>query len=63
MPIFVVMDNNIVSNRIVADTLELAEEMTNATCLEVPKSKEINNGWFYDGTDFISPEGMRSRNA
>jgi hypothetical protein len=63
MPIFVVMHNNIVSNRIVADTKELAEEATNATCVEVPKFKEINNGWFYDGTDFISPEEMKERNA
>jgi hypothetical protein len=63
MPIFVVMNNNIVSNRIVADTLELAEEMTNAACVEVSKSLEINNGYFYDGTDFVSPEEMRNRNA
>lgn len=63
MPVFVVVNNNIVSNRIVADTLELAEEITNATCVEVPKSLEVNNGYFYDGTDFVSPEEMRNRNA
>jgi len=53
---FAVIENGVVINTIIAETLEIAETVTNKTCVEfelVAGSAGI--GWGYDGTNFIPP--------
>jgi hypothetical protein len=50
---FAVLDNNLVVNVIVADTLEIAEEVTAKTCTELIGSAGI--GWTFDGASFVKP--------
>ena len=54
MPKFTVLNNNVVENIIVADTLEIAQEVTGKTCVQLPSNSFIVNlGDLYDGTFFI----------
>jgi hypothetical protein len=53
---FAVIKDGVVNNVIVAETKEIAEEVTSLTCVEVslePGSPAI--GWTYDGKDFSAP--------
>ena len=53
---YAVIKDGIVNNVIVADTKEIAEEVTGLTCVEVehvPGAPGI--GWSYDGTNFTAP--------
>lgn len=52
---FAVIDNNVVVNIIVADSLEIAENATNKTCVEYQDSDPVLIGWFWDGTNFVKP--------
>lgn len=52
---YAVIDNNIVINIIVADTKEIAEEVTGLTCVEYTDENPAGIGWTYDGENFISP--------
>ena len=58
MATFAVVLNNIVSNVIVADTKEIAEQITGFSCIEYTQENPAGIGWVYDlETDsFISPE-------
>jgi hypothetical protein len=53
---YAVIKNGIVNNVIVADTKEIAEEVTGLTCVEVenvPGAPGI--GWSYDDAEFTAP--------
>ena len=52
---FAVIDSGVVTNVIVADTKEIAELVTNLTCVEYTDSNPAGIGWIYDGTKFIAP--------
>jgi len=53
---YAVIQNNIVSNIIVAESKEIAENATGFNCVEVDSSTfEVSVGWSYDGTDFTAP--------
>lgn len=49
----VLSPDNLVVNRIVAETLELAESFTNSTCVECDGTSNIGDTW--DGTSFVKP--------
>jgi hypothetical protein len=51
---YAVIENGIVINAIVADSKEIAEEVTGRLCIELP---EVNfgRGDTWDGTNFIKP--------
>ena len=53
---FAVLSNNIVTNVIVANTLEDAELATNSVCVEIQENKNAGIGDTWDGTKFIKPE-------
>lgn len=53
---YAVIKDGIVNNVIVADSKEIAEQVTGLTCIEyenVPGAPVI--GWTYDGTSFSAP--------
>jgi hypothetical protein len=52
---FAVIGNNVVTNIIVADSKEIAEQVTNATCIEYSEANPAGIGWTYDGTTFTAP--------
>lgn len=52
----VLTQNNVVENIIIADTKEIAEQVTNLVCLEAPSElTALAIGWTYDGTNFNPP--------
>jgi hypothetical protein len=53
---YAVLVNGVVDNIIVADTQEIAEAVTQKTCVEVNEEIAVNIGWTYDGTTFIAPK-------
>ena len=55
MSTFAVINNNTVINVIVADTKEIAEQVTNLTCVEYTAENPAAIGWTYDGENFIAP--------
>jgi len=52
---FAVISNNNVTNLIVADSKEVAEEATGFTCVEYTDENIPLIGWTYDGVNFIDP--------
>jgi len=52
---FAVIENGIVTNIIVADSLAIAQEVTGKTCVEYTDDKPAGIGWSYDGTNFTAP--------
>jgi hypothetical protein len=52
---FAVMSNNLVTNIIVADTLEIAEAVTNQNCIPYTDETPVGINWSYDGVNFINP--------
>lgn len=52
---FAIIENNIVTNVIVADTIEVAEQITGLTCVEYTTENPAGIGWTYDGENFIAP--------
>lgn len=52
---FAVIENGIVQNVIIADTKEIAEEVTNLTCVETVSSNPAHIGLGFDGTTFEQP--------
>ena len=53
---YAVIKDGIVNNVIVADTQEIAEQVTGLTCVEIehePGAPGI--GWSYDGAEFSAP--------
>lgn len=53
---FAVIKNGLVVNVIVADSKEIAEKITELTCIEIPYEPGAPGiGWNYDGITFIAP--------
>lgn len=54
---FAVLNGSTVSNLIVADSLQVAESIVKATCIEIPKDSDASIGDTYDSTtqEFIKP--------
>ena len=51
---FAVIENNILTNLIIADTLEIAESLTGNKCVEYNEENDyVLIGSKYDGTNFI----------
>jgi hypothetical protein len=49
MAIFAVLDNNnVVTNTIVCESLELAEEVTGCVCVEITNENPAGIGWIYN---------------
>jgi hypothetical protein len=55
MATFAEIKNGVVTNIIVADTKEIAELVTQSTCIEYTEENPAGIGWTYDGTKFIQP--------
>jgi hypothetical protein len=55
MATFAVIKDGIVTNLIIAETLEIAEMVTEQTCVEKTTDQLISIGWTYDGTVFAEP--------
>lgn len=56
MPNFAVVENNIVTNVIIADSLESAEYASGKTCIEYTDTFPAGIGWTWDGSRFIYPK-------
>ncbi len=54
MATFAVIDSNIVENIIVADTKEIAEEVTGKECVEYTDSNPAHIGWTYANDVFTA---------
>jgi len=52
---YAVISGNTVTNVIVADTKEIAEQVTGLTCIEYTAENPAGVGWTYDGEKFIAP--------
>lgn len=53
---YAVIKNGIVDNIVIADTKEIAEEVTSLTCIEYENTIDAPGiGWTYDGTNFSAP--------
>ena len=55
MATFAVIENNIVTNTILAETLADAELGSGKTCVEYTELNPASIGWTYDGTTFTAP--------
>jgi len=56
---FAILDiNNIVENIIVADSLETAENVTKAICIQYDDANPAYIGWQYNGTTFVDPNAQ-----
>jgi hypothetical protein len=56
MATYAVINNGIVENVIVAESLEIAEQIVSFTCVEYTDQNPAGIGWTYDGKKFIAPE-------
>jgi hypothetical protein len=52
---YAVMNDNIVENIIVADTKEIAEQVTGKECIEYTDSNPAGIGWAYADGVFTAP--------
>lgn len=50
----VIADNKVI-NVIVADSKEIAEAVTNLTCVEITEENIAGIGWTYNGSTFEQP--------
>lgn len=55
MATFAVIENNTVTNVVVAETKEIAETVTGLTCIEYTEENPAGIGWGYDGINFVEP--------
>ena len=55
MATFAVLINDVVSNVIVADSKEIAEQVTSRTCIEYTEENPAGVGWTWDGSKFTEP--------
>lgn len=51
---FASISNGIVHNLIMAETLEIAEAVTNLTCVEYTDPETVGKDWVYDGNVFTN---------
>lgn len=64
MPKFIVLNNNVAENIIIADTLEVAQEVTGKICVQLPSNDFIVAfGDLYDGTNFVPDRNGPERYA
>lgn len=56
MATYAVITDSRVENIIVADTVEIAEAITNATCVEYTTENPAAVGWLWDGSTFIKDD-------
>ena len=56
MATFAVMAGNYVSNIIIADSKEIAEEATGELCIQYDEKNPAHIGWQYDGEKFITTD-------
>jgi hypothetical protein len=47
---YAVIDNGTVINTIVADSIEVAQELTGQTCLEYTEENPLGIDWYWDNT-------------
>ena len=52
---FAEIKDGVVTNVIVADTKEIAEQVTGLTCVEYTEENPAGIGWTYDGANFVAP--------
>jgi hypothetical protein len=52
---YAVIEDGVVTNIILADTKEIAEEVTGLTCIKYTDKNPVSIGWSYDGIVFKSP--------
>ena len=55
MATFAVINNGIVENCIVADSLDIAQEVTGLTCVEYTNENAPSIGYLYDNGIFTNP--------
>ena len=55
---YVVVSNGLVTNIVVADSKEVAEEVTRLTCIDYPEGKFVKIGWTWDGTTLVDPDAQ-----
>jgi hypothetical protein len=53
---YAVIEEGLVVNVIVADSKEIAEEVTGKTCIEYTEENPSGIDWTWDGTSFIMPQ-------
>lgn len=53
---YAVIEDNKVTNIIVADSKEIAEDVTGYTCIEYTDENPAGIGYTWDGNNFIQPE-------
>lgn len=56
---FAVIENDKVTNVIVADSKEIAETVTGKTCLDITDTY-VGIGWNYVGGEFIAPPAIET---
>ena len=61
---FAVIENEIITNVIIADTIEIAEEVTGKTCMLLEEDSRLGIGWFWDEANncYLSPKPYPSWN-
>ena len=52
---FAVIEDGVVTNVILADSLAIAQEVTGKTCVEYTNESPAGIGWSYDGSTFTAP--------
>lgn len=59
---YAVIDNGTVVNTIVADSIEIAQELTGLTCLEYTDEAPLGVNWYWDNTanEYIAPSPYAS---
>lgn len=55
MATFAIINNGIVENCIVADSLDIAQEVTGLTCVEYTNENAPSIGYLYDNGIFTNP--------
>ncbi|NBU19100.1 MAG: hypothetical protein EBS44_07570, partial [Betaproteobacteria bacterium] len=60
MGTYAVIEDAKVTNVIVAESKEIAEDVTGRTCVEYTETDPAGIGWDYDGEMFISPRPFAS---
>lgn len=55
MAIFAVTNGSSITNMIIADSKEIAEEITKSVCIEHTLENPISQTWVWDGTTFVAP--------
>jgi hypothetical protein len=56
MKFAIIDEQNTVVNVIVADSLEVAQQVTSLTCMEVTEEVNVSPGSIWDGVNFVYPE-------